>query len=407
MRSVETEPLTETRKAAVLEQLTLIVQSEFFRASRRCCSFLEYSVRYVLDGRSIDELKERTIGVEVFGKPADYDTAQDNVVRVTANEVRKRLAQYYGHGQQTQSPEIHLQIGSYAAYFEWTSSHSPAYEKVIPLPRPVASVAEPVLPALKPAARLLPQWPKLLAGLAGLLVLVLVALWINQRSTDVLTMVWSPILQSSKPAVISIAQPYAYRSTADVHAPLGPGDQVVPTPDAFVGIGDAFAMADIVELLSVREKEWQLIPSNVMPSRTLLGGPMILIGNRSNKWSREILANQRFYFGTGYEILDRSDPNAKWGLGHVSADWKTNEDFAIVSRFTNPASGQPVIVVAGITIYGTQAAGDFITNPTLLREALKAAPKKWKQGNFQFVLHTKVIENTPERPTVIAWNFPS
>lgn len=207
---------------------------------------------------------------------------------------------------------------------------------------------------------------------------------------------------SSSPA---FSQPYAYRSSSDQHAPIGPGDQVVPTPDAFVGIGDAFAMADVIELLSVHEKEWHLVPSNVMPSRILLAGPIILIGNRSNKWSRGILEDQRFYFGPAYEILDRYDANAKWSLGYLSADWKTNEDYAIVSRFTNPASGQPVIVIAGITIYGTQAAGDFMTSPTLLKEALKRAPTDWKQGNFQFVLHTKVIENTPERPTVVAWNF--
>src|ERR1035438_3919010 len=78
-----------------------------------------WAVRYVLDGRPIDELKERTLGVEVFHKPPSYDTAQDNIVRVTANEVRKRLAQYYGNDHRSEGLTIQLQSGSYAASFLW------------------------------------------------------------------------------------------------------------------------------------------------------------------------------------------------------------------------------------------------------------------------------------------------
>ena len=47
-----------------------------------------------LDGRP-EDLKERTIGIEVFGRAADYDTNLDHVVRSVAGEVRRRLAQYY------------------------------------------------------------------------------------------------------------------------------------------------------------------------------------------------------------------------------------------------------------------------------------------------------------------------
>jgi len=42
-----------------------------------------------------DNLKERTLGVEVFHRTPDYDTNLDPVVRLCAGEVRKRIAQYY------------------------------------------------------------------------------------------------------------------------------------------------------------------------------------------------------------------------------------------------------------------------------------------------------------------------
>ena len=69
--------------------------------------FLEYSVSQVLAGNGHEELRERRIGIEVFQRPADYDTAEDAVVRVTANELRKRLAQYYLEaGQDSIRPSV-------------------------------------------------------------------------------------------------------------------------------------------------------------------------------------------------------------------------------------------------------------------------------------------------------------
>jgi hypothetical protein len=180
---------------------------------------------------------------------------------------------------------------------------------------------------------------------------------------------------------------------------------MMPVPDAFVGTGDAFALADVAGLLSKLGKDWQLLPGNSTPSNTLLAGPIILIGVHANKWTPTITKDLRFFFGVENAIYDRSNPRVRWSLDQLTPDWKTNEDYALVSRFTNLGSGQPVIVIAGLTNFGTQAAGDFLTNQGLLSEAMQRAPKDWKHKNFQFVLHTQIIGNSPEQPTVIAANF--
>lgn len=64
-----------------------------FRNSPRCQEFLLYVVESTLAGKR-DQLKERLIGIQLFGREAAYDTADDPIVRVKANEVRKRIAQY-------------------------------------------------------------------------------------------------------------------------------------------------------------------------------------------------------------------------------------------------------------------------------------------------------------------------
>jgi len=82
------------RRDEVREQLARIVAHPLFKHSRHYPAFLRHVVEQSLDGHE-SRLKERSIGVEVFGRDPDYDTNLDPVVRTSACEVRKRIAQYY------------------------------------------------------------------------------------------------------------------------------------------------------------------------------------------------------------------------------------------------------------------------------------------------------------------------
>ena len=87
-------PKTALEKLAIRVQLERLLSNPYFSHSRRFPSFLRYIVNATLNGHA-DALKERTLGIEIFGKSAVYDTALDPIVRVTAGEIRKRIAQYY------------------------------------------------------------------------------------------------------------------------------------------------------------------------------------------------------------------------------------------------------------------------------------------------------------------------
>jgi len=60
-----------------------------------------------------NQIKKRTIGIEVFGRPSSYDTNQDHVVRTAVTELRKRLAIYYGVEKHRSELRIRLVPGSY------------------------------------------------------------------------------------------------------------------------------------------------------------------------------------------------------------------------------------------------------------------------------------------------------
>ncbi len=113
---------------AILQQLDRMLRSRHFRNSRRYPAFLAHIVRRRLDG-DLDSLKERILGIEVFKRPHDYDTGADPVVRITAGEVRKRIALYYHDMGTERELRIELPPGSYVPVFFPATQNGIAHEE--------------------------------------------------------------------------------------------------------------------------------------------------------------------------------------------------------------------------------------------------------------------------------------
>ena len=109
-------PATEADRKTIYVQLERMLESPLFRNSKRYPALLRYLVEQSLEGNR-DLLKERLLGVTVFHRPADYDTSEDTVVRLTAGEVRKRIAQYYHQPEHSGELRIDLRPGSYVPVF--------------------------------------------------------------------------------------------------------------------------------------------------------------------------------------------------------------------------------------------------------------------------------------------------
>ncbi len=109
-------PQTQAERDSVLRQLDRILESPLFRSSKRNPALLKFIVEQTLEGHG-DAIKERILGIEVFGRAPDYDTNLDHVVRTAAGEVRKRLAQYYMRTGADDEIRIEVPAGSYVAQF--------------------------------------------------------------------------------------------------------------------------------------------------------------------------------------------------------------------------------------------------------------------------------------------------
>src|SRR5580692_6282506 len=137
--------LTPSQIGLVRRHLEQIVGSHAFSGSKRTQDFLRLIVEHALAGE-VDSLRERMIGAEMFGRPVNYDTGSDSVVRVKATEVRKRLAQYYLETEVEQAVRIELPSGSYVPRF--------IFEK----PEPLATPKSKILP-LTAVSPLAPEQP--------------------------------------------------------------------------------------------------------------------------------------------------------------------------------------------------------------------------------------------------------
>jgi hypothetical protein len=102
--------------ALVRDELNRMVASRHFRTSRRSKEFLQYVVNQKISG-SGELLKERLIGVEIFGRKPDYAVGEDPVVRVLAGDVRHRLERYHADPECHSDILIQIPLGSYAPVF--------------------------------------------------------------------------------------------------------------------------------------------------------------------------------------------------------------------------------------------------------------------------------------------------
>lgn len=131
----------------VREHLNRILTSKTFAGSKRSQAFLNLVVSHALEGDT-DNLHERAIGAELFGRPISYDTGNDSVVRVRASELRKKLSRFYSNegGNQDFPVRIELHPGSYVPKFLFAIAPEPSAAPPPLSPPAEEAQAEPVQP---------------------------------------------------------------------------------------------------------------------------------------------------------------------------------------------------------------------------------------------------------------------
>jgi serine/threonine-protein kinase len=149
---------------AIRAELARVVGSPGFVSAGRLAPFLTFVVERALAG---EPAKESVVGVEVFGRPADYDPRLDPIVRVEARRLRSRLAEYYAGPGAGDPLVIELPKGAYTPTFKTRTEVAPA-ETAVPLPGAAVGWAR--------------RWPWALAAAVALGLVILGAVWATRRT---------------------------------------------------------------------------------------------------------------------------------------------------------------------------------------------------------------------------------
>lgn len=386
-------------------ELARILASPEFKASKRCQDFLQFVVERVLVGSS-EDLKERTIGIEVFGRSPSYNTGTDGIVRINASEVRKRLAIYYADSSRFTECRIGLPTGSYVPQFTKCAAKPAAgAETVIShLPEPGALMALESSPAglkVTSATAPNPRFPRGVAVFAifALMVAAVVALrWLPVRSPQtIVDEFWQPMFQGRTPIMIVPA----YVPTYDP-ATYPPNGKFTLMSDQYVGGGDLVAAVQISSMLVRLGHPFTLRMGADVSLDDLRNTPTVLIGYSTTQWS-DVTNRFRYYLGTtGRAMVRDYGKPTTWYPRDETPEHHTSEDYAIVSRAFDPETHAMLILVSGCLQYGTEGAARLITNPDLLVAALRNAPKDWQKKNLQLVIQFDVVANSPASSRVVA-----
>ena len=419
-RALPFVPITPDECNAIRQELERILESPHFQNSKRYPRLLRYVVDQALRGNV--DLKERTLGIEVFGRPATYDSNADPVVRVTAGEVRKRLAQYYHELKHQSEFQIELPPGAYVPEFRRIPSSLPDVASKKSLTPSVPETTAPEL--VRPRANEPIRNNRRKRVYAVALVILLVGLgWLALRMAStkpgIVEVFWGPVVHSPGTALLCIGDLDTFRQQypALFQASVDPTASSDPTVSSYINTHEHLFVSDVITMMKAASvlqslgKDYRVVNSAAADLATLRQGPVVLVGGHNNRWTLRLTEGLRFYptldlkTGVG-AILDRQDPTRReWDVPLSTVYTKFSQDFAIVARVKDPTTGRPVIIAAGLAAQGTLAAGEFISTPEQLNSLVKGAPPNWQDMNMEAVIATQVIDGKTGPPRVVAIYF--
>jgi hypothetical protein len=461
-REAQIQKFSESKKniAAIRQHLKEIIEGPAFKGSHRSAQFLAYIVEQSVAG-NFDQLKERLIGVELFGRDPSYDTGEDAIVRVTASDVRKRLLQHYGRNGVTSEFRFTLPLGSYipeitqeglreATPRNVASAHprteAPPVEttgaRADPLPaQEHADLAAD--PAVAAPDALRHTWLEKRAWLVVALVLVALnlGLWWGFHSLTSSSQVkvarailpWSALFNSSRITHLITSDPNIVVIQEIAGTELSVSDyanhKFIPEPNQLTadqirfcqtvlwGDDSAAAVdppitASIAALAQAHERTIDVRAArNIQLADLKTDDNFIFLGSpRSDPWSA-LFSDQldfRFAFDetTKQEIIRNVHPRPRELPEYVPTanGWATGQSFAIIAFVQNLDQSGQVLLLAGANGEGTEAAGKLATTPPRFSEALRGCGiySGTALRHFEMLLRLSTMAGSPTNADVLA-----
>ena len=419
------------------ELVQRVVESSAFAKSERLSSFLICICDLSLSGRA-GEINEQKIGTTVFGRPKNYDSSIDGIVRPQASRLRQRLDLYFNGEGANEPVRITLPRGSYVPVFEPNRGQSRAATlPSAPAVNPAVSSSSGTIatpPSSFRSARL--PWILVIALLVVLLVALLVVgvrsakrvtadtstpatlhpLWSllfrpNQRTIVVPSDTGLVLWQSATGQTIDLERyvsgSYRAQSTGDI-----PTGQVNPADLAsrrYTSIVDLSVVKQLTQIADAQKSRLILSYARDLRVDDLKEANAILIGAAAaNPWVELFEPKMNFVFADAhirqYSVLNRAP------TGTEPARWTSNYDdpqhrvYGVVGFLPNLGGTGSVLIVEGTSMAGTQCAWDFVADDSSFLPFINRIKRPdGSIPHFQLVLDSTNLTGSAIKRSILAW----
>ena len=423
----------EARRALVRR----VVESSAFAKSERLSTFLRCICDLSLSGRA-SEINEQKIGTTVFGRPQDYDSSVDGIVRPQASRLRQRLDLYFNGEGVNEPVRITLPRGSYVPVFEPNPGQSAYAEPAsAPIVRPALSSPDETAATL-PSSLRSTQLPW---TLVVVLLIALLAIGVrsarrftantlsSSTSSSGLHPLWSLLFRPNQRTIVVpsdtglilwqsatgqkidleryLSGSYRAQSTGDT--PTGQLDPADLAGRRYTSIVDLSIVKQLTQIADGQKSRLALSYARDVRVDDLKEANVVLLGAAAaNPWVELFEPKMNFVFTDAhirqYTVLNRAP------TGTEPASWTANYDdvqhhvYGVVGFLPNLGGTGSVLILEGTSMAGTQCAWDFVADDSSFLPFVNRIRRP--DGSipyFQLVLDSTNLSGSAVKRNILAW----
>jgi hypothetical protein len=396
------------------QQIDRLIKSHSLSGSESLCKLLRYLAEHSLDHPGV-ALKEYQIATEVLGRSGGFDPQSDSTVRVQAGRLRMKLAEYYAHEGQEDPIVVELPKGSYSLTFH---VRTPGGQL------PAGLRLEKESSRGRGSNR---GWAVAVGALSAVLVASLVTsavLWSGRSRSQagakepvpsVYRIFWSRFVTAPQPPwVIFSNANFVGRPQTNMRYFNASTDSREAILDHYTGVGEVLAIHELDRVFGLLNRQLRVKRGALFSLDDVRNNDLIFIGSPAeNLTLLEIPGTQEFVFqkvNSGPRKGDVEVINVHPAAGESQVflasptSQSVNEDYAIVGLKPGLDPAHSMLILAGTTTVGTQAAAEYVCREDSLTELLQrlGVSKAGEIKPFEALLHVKVTHGVPVMTDLVA-----
>ena len=407
-------------RAEYLSQIDRLCASDVLHGSESLCRLLRYLAQKEIENPGT-HVKEYQIATEVYGRPADFNPQVDSTIRVQAARLRSKVNDYYSSHGSDDAVIVELPRGSYSLQFRHRS----------PIPGSVAlsGTNGEVKPHEVPLSHDR-KWIVTVSLMGLLIVLSLIALGVllrDRRAVEANSVLdsdpsfrscrvfWSPFLKSAaEPLVIYSNGAFVGRPETGMRYFDPARDSKTQIWDHYTGVGEVLAIHELDEVFSDMHHRLRVKRGSLFSLDDANNNDLIFVGSPSeNLKLSELPTTREFTFQRVADGPRKGDlaianlhPRSGEPANFLASPSGTplSEDYALVALMPGIDPTHSVIVLAGTTTFGTQAAVEYVSRRDSLAALLKQMSVSSEQDlkPFEAVVHVKIALGVPVAMELVA-----